>query len=143
MTRIDFYILPGSDPHARRLTACRLVEKAYRQGHRLYLRTDSEEETRLFDDLLWTFRQGSFVPHELAETADRETPVVISHISPPPELCDVLVNLGSEVAEGFGGFERVAEIVDQQESIKRTGRLKYKYYQSEGYEIQTHQLDRA
>jgi DNA polymerase-3 subunit chi len=58
-------------------------------------------------------------------------------------LCDVLVNLGTEVAEGFGAFERVAELVDQQESIKRTGRLKYKYYQSEGYEIQTHQLDRA
>ena len=143
MTRIDFYILPGSDPHARRLTACRLVEKAYRQGHTLYLKTDSEEEMRLFDDLLWTFRQGSFVPHELAKTADREAPVVIGHTPPPPHLCDVLVNLGTEVAEGFGAFERVAELVDQQESIKRAGRQRYKRYQSEGYEIQTHQLDRA
>jgi DNA polymerase IIIc chi subunit len=33
--------------------------------------------------------------------------------------------------------------VDQQESIKRAGRQRYKRYQSEGYEIQTHQLDRA
>ena len=143
MTRIDFYILPGSDPHARRLTACRLVEKVYRQGHTLYLKTDSEEEMRLFDDLLWTFRQGSFVPHELAESADREAPVVIGHAPPPPDLCDVLVNLGTEVVEGFGAFERVAELVDQQESIKRAGRQRYKQYQLEGYEIQTHQLDRA
>ncbi len=143
MTRIDFYILPSSDPHARRVMACRLVEKAYRQGHSLYLKTDSEEETCLFDDLLWTFRQGSFVPHEPAGSPDREAPVIIGHELPPADRRDVLINMGVDTPPGFEAFERVAELVDQQESIKLAGRLRYRQYQSDGYEIQTHPLDRA
>ena len=29
---VDFYILPTHDPKDRRVTACKLIEKAYRQG---------------------------------------------------------------------------------------------------------------
>jgi len=141
MTRIDFYVLPGDDPHARRMTACRLIEKAYRQGHRLYLKTESEAEARVLDDLLWTFRQGSFVPHELAESANPEAPVIIGDWVPPADMRDVLVNLGSDMVAGFENFDRVAELVDQQESIRRAGRQRYKLYQSQGYEIQTHQIE--
>ena len=143
MTRIDFYVLPGDDPHARRMTACRLIEKAYRQGHRLYLKTESEAETQVLDDLLWTFRQGSFVPHELAESADPEAPVIIGNGVPPADMRDVLINLGSDMVVGFENFDRVAELVDQQEYIRRAGRQRYKLYQSQGYEIQTHQIERS
>ena len=143
MTRIDFYVLPGDDPHARRMTACRLIEKAYRQGHRLYLKTESEAETQVLDDLLWTFRQGSFVPHELAESADPEAPVIIGSGVPPADMRDVLINLGSDMVVGFENFDRVAELVDQQEYIRRAGRQRYKLYQSQGYEIQTHQIERS
>lgn len=143
MTRIDFYVLPGDEPHARRVTACRLIEKAYRQGHRLYLKTESEAETRVLDDLLWTFRQGSFVPHELAESADPEAPVIIGNGVPPADMRDVLINLGSDMVVGFQNFDRVAELVDQQEYIRRAGRQRYKLYQSQGYEIQTHQIERS
>lgn len=143
MTRIDFYVLPGDEPHARRVTACRLIEKAYRQGHRLYLKTESEAETQVLDDLLWTFRQGSFVPHELAESADPEAPVIIGSGVPPADMRDVLINLGSDMVVGFENFDRVAELVDQQEYIRRAGRQRYKLYQSQGYEIQTHQIERS
>ena len=143
MTRIDFYVLPGDEPHARRVTACRLIEKAYRQGHRLYLKTESEAETQVLDDLLWTFRQGSFVPHELAESADPEAPVIIVNGVPPADMRDVLINLGSDMVVGFENFDRVAELVDQQEYIRRAGRQRYKLYQSQGYEIQTHQIERS
>ena len=141
MTRIDFYILASADPYSRRVMACKLIEKAYRQGHTLYLKTSSEEETRLMDDLLWTFRQGSFVPHELAAAGTLEATVIVGHDDPPPGLRDVLVNLGPETPAGFEGFERVAELVDQDESVKQAGRRRYKDYQSQGYTIQTHHLD--
>lgn len=142
MTRVDFYILPGRDPHARRVTACRVVEKAFRQGHSVYLKTDSAEETRQFDDLLWTFRQGSFVPHELAGMPEAEAPVIIGHEPPPEGPRDVLVNMGMTMPEGFEGFERVAELVDQEEAIKRAGRERYRQYQVQGHAITSHTLDR-
>ena len=141
MTRIDFYVLPGHDPHMRRVMACRLIEKAFRQGHRIFVRTGSESDTRMFDDLLWTFRQGSFVPHELADESDRMAPVVIGHGNPPGDMHDVLVNVGLELVPGFESFERVAELVDQDDVVRQAGRLRYKSYQSGGFPLQTHQLD--
>jgi DNA polymerase-3 subunit chi len=143
MTRIDFYLLASSDPHSRRVTACRLIEKAFRQGHKIYLHTSFEDETKMLDDLLWTFRQGSFVPHELYPGASSEAPVVIGHGSPPEGMSDVLVNLGSEIPAGFERFARVAEFIDEDEAVKQAGRVRYKGYQAQGHEIQTHHLDRA
>lgn len=64
MTGVDFYILgdAGDEPALR--TACRLTEKAWGQGLRVYvlLRTD-DQATRL-DDMLWTFQQDNFIAHE-------------------------------------------------------------------------------
>ena len=36
MTKVDFYILPSADPSARLDFACKLTEKAWRMGHRIY-----------------------------------------------------------------------------------------------------------
>jgi DNA polymerase-3 subunit chi len=143
MTRIDFYLLGSGDPRSRLVTACRLIEKAFRQGHKVYLHTASEEETRILDDLLWTFRQGSFVPHELHPGASAEAPVIIGHGSAPETMADVLVNLSPEVPAGFDRFARLAELIDQDEAVKRAGRRRYKIYQEQGHEIQTHHLDRT
>lgn len=143
MPRIDFYLLASGDLYSRRTTACKLIEKAWRQGHKIYLHTSSEEETRTLDDLLWTFRQGSFVPHEPAGTADSgdETPVLIGHGAAPESMADVLVNLAPEVPAGFERFERVAEFVDQDEAVKLAGRGRYKAYKDAGYTPETHKLD--
>ncbi|CAL1240975.1 DNA polymerase III subunit chi [Candidatus Methylocalor cossyra] len=141
MTRIDFYLVPGADPHGRRVTACRLIEKAYRQGHRVYLHTSSEEEARLLDELLWTFRQGSFVPHELFPGAAEEAPVWVGYGPAPDSLTDVLVNLAPEVPVGFERFQRLAEFIDEDEAVKRAGRRRYKAYKDAGYAPATHRLD--
>jgi DNA polymerase-3 subunit chi len=140
MTRIDFYLLATSDPHSRRVMACRLIEKAFRQGHKIYLHTSSEDETKMLDDLLWTFRQGSFVPHEV-HPASSEAPVVIGHGTAPEDMSDVLVNLGTEVPAGFERFARVAEFIDEDEAVKRAGRVRYKHYKDVGYVPETHKLD--
>ena len=66
MTRIDFYILADSAQRSRALFVCRLAEKAYRMKHPIYIHTESEQQSALMDDLLWTFSQGSFLPHALA-----------------------------------------------------------------------------
>ncbi len=141
MTRIDFYVLAegGADAHER--LACRLVEKAYTLGHRVFVHAASEDQARRLDDLLWTFRAGSFVPHALAGTADEgDVPVRIGHRAPEDPGAEVLVNLADTVPEGFTRFERVAEVVPPVEPQRTQARERYRFYRERGYPLHTHRL---
>ena len=76
--QIDFYVLQEQTTGGRFKLACRIVEKAYRLGHRVYVRTGNSDDTNVLDNLLWSFSQNSFVPHQLSTESDsRESPVVI------------------------------------------------------------------
>jgi DNA polymerase-3 subunit chi len=65
VAEVSFYILPTESLADRYLFACKLIEKAYRSGSFCYVLTDSAEQSRIIDDLLWTFRAGSFIPHQI------------------------------------------------------------------------------
>lgn len=144
MTRVDFYLLKSSEPQSRRLFACKLVEKAWRLGLKVFVQTGSESESRAMDDLLWTFRQGSFVPHALAEgPADdlTETAVAIGHLVAPDGFTDLLVNLGTQAPDPVSRFARLAEVLDQDEAVRQQGRQRYRAYRDAGLELETHHID--
>ncbi|MEA2080825.1 MAG: DNA polymerase III subunit chi, partial [Pseudomonadota bacterium] len=65
MTQVDFYLLQDDSAQNRISFACRLADKAYRLGNRVFIHTESAEQSRRLDDLLWTFQQNSFVPHAI------------------------------------------------------------------------------
>ena len=141
MTQVDFYILNDSAPQARPLFACRLTEKAYKQGHQVYINTESAPQLKQLDDLLWTFRAGSFLPHALYNSAaDTGQPVLLSHALEPEGPADVLVNLDSTVPPWFGRFNRVAELVGADQTARATARERYRFYQDRGYTLNTHKL---
>jgi DNA polymerase-3 subunit chi len=141
MTQVDFYILKDSAPDARSLFTCRLTEKAYKHGHRVFINTDSAPRLRELDDLLWTFRAGSFLPHTVyTGTADVDQPILLGHAREPDGPADVLVNLDSTVPTWFGRFERVAELVSGDESERAAARERYRFYQDRGYTLNTHKL---
>jgi DNA polymerase IIIc chi subunit len=73
MTRVDFYVLepPSAAGHDRMM--CRIVEKAWQQGHGVYVQCEDDAQARAFDDLLWQFQDTSFVPHALADQAIPES----------------------------------------------------------------------
>ena len=142
MTRIDFYILPGQDPAQRSVVACRLAEKAYARGLATYIHTASHRESCLLDDLLWTFRAGSFLPHCLQADAGSEAPpVVVGHDAEPNTHTDMLINLAPTVPPFFGRFERVAEIVYRDDECLEQARKRYLFYKERGYELHSHRLD--
>lgn len=138
MPRVDFYILNDRSPGTRALFACRLTEKAYGLGHRVYIHTCNPEQARMVDDLLWTFRPGSFVPHDLHPT-EPDCPVVIGCNTPPQGMA-LLINLDLKVPAFHGQFDRVAELVDQDPEGLARGRERFKVYKSQGIEPQTHRL---
>jgi len=141
MTRVDFYVLPGDRPEERARLACRLAEKAYARGHRIYIHAPDEAATAMLDDLLWTFRQGSFLPHgRIGEADEDSTPILIGHDAEPTRHTDVLINYAHEVPLFFGRFERVAELVDQQPQYLALARERYRFYRERGYELNSHRL---
>ena len=141
MTRIDFYILQDSQPDARALLTCRLTEKAFRQGHQVYINTESGQQLKKLDDMLWTFRDGSFLPHGLyAATADSDHPVLLGHAVNPEGPSDVLVNLSNDVPAFFSRFNRVAELVGGDEAQRASARERYRFYKDRGYTLDSHKL---
>jgi len=140
MTKVDFYIL--EDPAAHQQFACRLAEKAWQQGHRVYIHTRDAAQSRQMDDLLWTFRDGSFLPHSLDDAADAEqVSVHIGHEGEPSQHDDVLINLDNEVPLFFSRFQRVAEVVAGDEQEKQAGRERFRFYRDRGYPLDSHTIN--
>ena len=146
MTRVDFYILEADRPKSREQFACRLAEKAYRLGNSVYIHTRDQQQASELDQLLWTFNQDSFVPHAIeGDSPDPEAPVLIGHTA---ELTStnhnqtrkVLINLDQDVPLFFSSFERVAEVIDQEQDNKSSGRERYRFYRDRGYNLENHKI---
>ena len=132
MTRIDFYVASEDAPRV----ACRVAEKAWKLGHKVYVHTKDPTDAQKLDELMWTFRDVAFVPHSLTDDA----PIRIGHTAPPDGFDNLLVNLADEVPAFFSKFERVAEVVSGDESAKAQARERFRFYRDRGYELETHQV---
>jgi len=141
MTEVDFYLLKDSSAQGRARLACRLADKVYRLGKRVFIHTESAAQTRRLDDLLWTFQQNSFVPHEVFPgSADNPPPVLLGHDAEPDAGSEVLINLAAEVPVFFSRFERVAELVNEDPALRQLGRKRYSFYKDRGYPLRTHEI---
>jgi DNA polymerase-3 subunit chi len=138
---VDFYVIDEVSPRARLRTACRVVEKAYLAGHTVLVWHTELEELKEFDDLLWTFGDGSFVPHEpLAAGGFATAPVLLSMGTAPPAPFDVLVNLAAEVPGCVESAQRIAEFIDGDPARRAAGRNRFRVYKDRGVQPTTHNL---
>lgn len=140
MAEVSFYILPTESLQDRHLFACKLIEKAYRSGSYCYVLTDSPEQSRIIDDLLWTFRAGSFIPHQLysGEQPELEQVILIGSMDAPESWQKVLFNLSSRYPDIGPQTERILEILDNSETTKEAGRNRYRQYQQSGMKVTTY-----
>ena len=127
---------------ARLRLACRIAEKAYLAKQKVLVLCDDAEVLRRFDELLWTFGDGSFVPHDTVTAAGApcDTPVALTTGALPADHTDVLVNLGNAVPASFEKFARVAEFLDARPEVRAAGRDRFKTYRSKSIEPQTHSV---
>ena len=138
MARVDFYLLASNAAEERDTFACRLAEKAWQQGYRVFLRTQDEAATQRLDERLWTFREASFVPHATLGEADGD-PVIVGET--PPTKAQVEINLGSEIDPDWRGFDRIAELVTQAAEDRQRARERYRAYRQTGVEPVTHTIE--
>ncbi len=143
VSRVDFYVLAEDAPDARLRYACRLAEAAVERGERVYLQTASAAEAQRLDDLLWTFNDRSFLPHEIfsgAPASHDRVMIMLGHESAPATHRRLLINLTELVPADLGQYERIAEIVDVDPERKRSARERYKQYREQDCVLETHNL---
>lgn len=144
--RVDFYVLATSVVRQRWLLACRLTEQAYRNHFNVVILNDDEAAAEALDELLWTFHDGAFVPHEVSRTkasTDRSVPVWLTTDLSRIESADLLVNVSSRLPVDFARFSRIAEVIDADDQCRRLGRERYKAYRDQKLPLDTHSLDDA
>lgn len=141
MTGVDFYILDSNQTRDRLLIACRLTEKAWHNGYRTLILTESATQQKTIDDLLWTFRPGSFVPHSQdISQIHPATAVILNSTLNPQWSINLLINLQSSPVDPPENIERIIEIVDQDEQVRKDGRQRYRHYQNNGKALKTHRI---
>ena len=140
MTQISFYTLSEEGLDARILFACRLTDKAWKLGHRVFIQTQSMEQAKRLDDMLWQYQASSFVPHCLLHEKTGDEPVVISPELPHGSHHDVLINLSAGTHASHLDFARVNEIVSADQDSLKQGRVRYRFYQDQGHSPATHKI---
>ena len=139
MTRVGFYVVQAADQSQRLQVAARLADKAFQQGHRIFIKAVDETQARSLDELLWSFRPASFLPHGLhgQEHADS---IAIGWGQEPENHNDLLINLQLNIPRFFSRFARVAEVVTQDPASLEALRESWKFYQERGYQLEKHDL---
>jgi len=140
--QIDFYLLRQASPVAKFRFSCRIANKAYVHGMTVYMQTESEDQSKYLDKLLWTFSQESFVPHTIREgkTDWWKYPVQIGQGNSGADQVDLLIALQSNIPNDYQKYRRIADFVTDDAHEKQTGRARYQVYLNNGFNPKTHQI---
>lgn len=137
MTEITFYTFVDNPLDVAR----RVATKALGQGRQVMIYAPDAAVADAIDRLLWTTPALGFVPHcRDSDALANETPILIGADADALRQADVMINLHHEQPPAFARFERLIEIVGQDESGREQGRARYRFYQTRGYALKTHDL---
>lgn len=138
MTEVSFHV----NAPDKLAYACRLLRKAVGSGARVVV-TGEGDLLRELDAALWTFAPLEFVPHCRGGAQPAvlvASPVVLAESAQDAPHQQVLVNLGAAVPQGFERFERLIEVVSQDEEELQLARRRWKHYADRGYGPVKHEL---
>ena len=139
MTRVGFYVVQGAEQGQRLQVAVRLADKAFAQGHRIFINAVDEVQARSLDEMLWSYRPASFLPHGL-HGQEHSDSIAIGWGQEPNDHNDLLINLQLDIPEFFSRFQRVAEVVTQDPTSLAALRKSWKFYKERGYQLEKHDL---
>jgi len=138
--RVDFAF--GAPDQLR--MACEVVRKHYDKGRRLVIYCSDADLLERFDILLWGFEATAFIPHVRADDPlAAQTPIWLSEkgIGPPPVSSPVwLMNLDVQCPPNGAKYERILEIVSQDEPSVMAARERWRQYKAQGYDLRAHDV---
>ena len=144
--QVDFYLISNQVQNAKFKLASRLGNKLQRLDQSALVITDNEQATALLDEVMWSFSDTSFLAHDRIANEEHLSSIQIGDANQTSSKLlekeyNVLINISSEVPIFNHHFARIAEIVEADEDSKTAARVRYKRYQTEGFEIKTHNIE--
>jgi len=133
-TEVNFYHLTRSSLED---ALPRLLAKTLQAGERAVVMLGSPERVDALNNHLWTFDQGSFLPHGSAKDgeADRQ-PVWLTHLDENPNGAAFLFVADRARSERVGDYKRCFELFDGRDDEAVTlSREQWKAYKAAGYTI--------
>ena len=132
--KVDFYVYELSDYQFYQRLVCNLVEEAYIQENNILLLCENEESCENLDELLWTFKDISFIPHE----KKLKNKILTQHINITKKKQSlILMNLTYSFPDSFETYDRVIEMSGYDENSRQKARLNFKRYKTMNFEINT------
>jgi DNA polymerase-3 subunit chi len=134
VTEIAYYHLEGSSLEG---ALAKLLEKALANGLTALVKAGSEERVEALNAALWTYDQGSFLPHGSAKDGNGpDQPVWLTAGDDNPGGATILfLTDGAESVE-IGNFNRCLELFDgRDDDALQTARSHWKAYQEAGHDL--------
>lgn len=142
--QVQFYLLSQTDDGeltAAEALACDLAAQLWRQGKRVILSCETEQQALKLDEALWVRDADNFVPHNLSgEVTTYATPIEIAWKGKRnAQRRDVLITLQTELPEFINSFNHIIDFVPVEDTAKAQARERYKQYRQLGWQLGTEQ----
>ena len=118
---------------------CRTAAKLYQQGKRVYVLAPTQAEAVRLNELMWTFDDQSFVPHDLWQGGGQgEDPVVVGWAADTnPNDAETLLLAGArpvgDLIASAALFSSILDFVPQwDEAEKRAARERFRGFREAG-----------
>ncbi|MHB1544301.1 MAG: DNA polymerase III subunit chi [Gammaproteobacteria bacterium] len=139
MPRLDGYYLSPGLPEDLNRFACKLIEKAFKQGYTILVRTQDTAHSKALDRLLWTFRDRSFIPHDRIVGSDNPILITDEDVSQDSRAYRLLVQIHPVCQYTNSSlYERIVEIMDEAHRLTPHHQACWQRYRSNGYEVYEH-----
>ena len=157
---VTFYILSTAHETDRLLFICRLLEHCYANAPLTVVETTTQHTAEQLNQLLWTYRDDSFLPHAIygelpilqATTIDQ--PMLTTPIMPfiyliytePPMVdptrlshlaIDKLINLSLTMPMLYTACKEIIEIVYEEPHAKQLARQRFRQYRKQHCDLKT------
>lgn len=131
--RIDFH----SNVADKINYACRLIRKARAADCQMVVYHHDRAQLQRLDQALWALSDEDFLPHVmLGDPLAAMTPVILS--ADDAAACphyELLINLSAVTPANFQRFQRMIEIVSDEEQDRLAGRERYRSYQQQEHNL--------
>ena len=134
MTEIRFYHLQTQSIDQ---ALPQILSKAIAGGKRAVVKMADKKEVERFDQLLWTFRPDSFLPHGCAnDDFAADQPIWLTDKDENPNNAELLILTEGAETQNAASYALCCEMFDGRmpESVA-AARQKWKAYKDEGHEV--------
>jgi DNA polymerase-3 subunit chi len=122
---------------------CDIVEKYFYQDMHIVLRVEDDHEAKKYDQLLWTWKQSSFIPHVYLNTIEEKTeePVVISTKVDKNIGFNVLLMVNPVPIEVMRQFRIIIDFAEKYDlALLQESRGRYKEFKKHHFNMKAMQL---